>query len=78
MNYLKKIYEEQTKPIVKLIDNEYILNSKYKLGTIILINNDAILNLPNNSSQKIYIDNKNLNGAYNYDIVWKVILHHYL
>ncbi len=69
MNYLKKIYEEQTKPIVKLIDNEYILNSKYKLGTIILINNDAILNLENNSSQKIYIDNKNLNGAYNYDIV---------
>jgi len=69
LNYLKKIYEEQTKPIVKLIDNEYILNSKYKLGTIILINNDAILNLENNSSQKIYIDNKNLNGAYNYDIV---------
>jgi ribonuclease R len=69
LDYLKKIYNEQTKPIVKLVNDEYILNSKYKIGTIILINNDAILNLTNNSSQKIYIDHNNLNGAYNHDIV---------
>jgi len=69
LDYLKKIYEEQTKPIVKLVDEQYILNSKYKIGTIILINDNAILNLTNNSSQKIYIDHDNLNGAYNHDIV---------
>lgn len=74
MDYLKKIYEEQTKPIVKLVDDKYILNSKYKIGTIILINHDAILNLPNNSSQKIYIDRENLNGAYNHDIVLVQVL----
>ncbi len=69
MDYLKKIYEEQTKPIVKLVDEQYILNSKYKIGTIVLINDNAILNLSNNSSQKIYIDQDKLNGAYNHDIV---------
>ena len=74
MDYLKKIYEEQTKPIVKLINDEYILNSKYKIGTIILINNNAILNLENNRSQKIYIDHECLNGAYNHDIVLVQVL----
>jgi len=69
LDYLKKIYEEQTKPIVKLVDEQYILNSKYKIGTIVLINDNAILNLSNNSSQKIYIDQDKLNGAYNHDIV---------
>jgi len=69
LDYLKKIYEEQTKPIVKLIDNQYILNSKYKIGTIILINNNAILKLANSSSQKIYIDYDKLNGSYNHDMV---------
>lgn len=74
MDYLKNIYDEQTKPIVKCIDDKYILNSKYKIGTVILINNNAILNLPNNSVQKIYIDHDNLNGAYNHDIVLVQVL----
>ncbi len=69
MNYLKKIFEKQTKPIVKLENDEYKLSSKYKIGKIKLSKNLAILDLLDNKSQKIFIEHENLNGAYEDDIV---------
>lgn len=69
MNYLQKIYKEQTKPIVKLENDTYKLSSKYKIGKIKLSNNMALLELLEKKTQKIFIDHKNLNGAYENDIV---------
>ncbi len=68
LNQLEQIYKNQTKPIVKLIDGEYKLNSKYKIGDIELSNKTAILKL-SNSSAKIFIDIEDLNGAYQNDKV---------
>ena len=68
MNQLEKIYQNQSKPIVKFEDGNYKLNSKFKIGTIELSNSIAILKLEN-SSAKIFIDIENLNGAYQHDKV---------
>ena len=65
---LEKIYKTQTLNIVKIDNGQYKLNSKYKVGKVVLFNNIAMLNLAN-SSQKIYIEFDKLNGAYNDDIV---------
>jgi len=67
--YLKKIYDEQNITIVKFVNNTYTLNSKYKIGTLTISNKTALLNLENNSSQKIFIDFDKLNGAYRDDTV---------
>ena len=74
MNQLENIYKIQTLPIVKHIDNRYMLNSKYKIGKIKLINKIATLELEGNSSQKVFIEFDNLNGAYNDDRVVVQIL----
>ena len=66
---LKKIYDAQSTQIVKYTNEIYTLNSKYKIGTISISNKIAILNLENNSSQKIYIEFDKLNGAYRDDSV---------
>jgi len=66
---LKKIYDEQSTQIVKFTNNTYSLNSKYKIGTLSISHKTAILNLENNSSQKIYLDFDKLNGAYRDDTV---------
>jgi ribonuclease R len=66
---LKKIYDDQSTQIVKFEQDTYTLNSKYKIGTISISNKIAILNLDNNSSQKIYIEFDKLNGAYRDDTV---------
>jgi len=66
---LKKIYDEQSTQIVKFTNETYSLNSKYKIGTISISSKIAILNLDNNSSQKIYIEFDKLNGAYRDDTV---------
>ncbi len=68
MNYLEKIYNEQTKPIVKLVDGKYHLSSKYKLGTIHITANHITLQMKN-STQKIYIEQEHLQGAYQGDYV---------
>jgi ribonuclease R len=68
MDILKKIYKEQTSPIVKLIDGEYKLSSKYKIGTIHVNSSQITLDIKG-SSQKIYIDKESLNGAYKGDHV---------
>ena len=74
MNNLKNIYENQTIEIVKFKNEKYTLNSKYKIGKIKLSNKIATLDIENNSSQKIFIDFDNLNGAYNDDKVIVQIL----
>jgi len=66
---LKKIHDSQSTQIVKFENETYSLNSKYKIGTISISNKTAILNLENNSSQKIYLDFDKLNGAYRDDTV---------
>ena len=53
---------------VRVENGQYKLNSKYKIGKIVLQNQIAILKL-GNSAQKIYIEFDNLNGSYNNDIV---------
>ena len=53
---LKKIYDTQSTQIIKFTNDTYTLNSKYKIGTISISNKIAILNLENNSSQKVYIE----------------------
>ncbi len=68
MDILKKIYKEQTKPIVKLIDGEYKLSSRYKVGTVKILGSQITLELER-SSQKIYLDPLYLNGAYKDDLV---------
>ena len=72
--YLKKIYDEQNITIVKFENGLYTLNSKYKIGTVSISNKTAILNLQNNSSQKIFIDFEKLNGAYRDDTVLVQVL----
>ena len=74
MNNLKNIYENQTIEIVKFKNEKYTLNSKYKIGKIKLSNKIATLDIENNSSQKIFIEFDNLNGAYNDDKVIVQIL----
>ena len=65
---LKQIYTNQTQQIVKIVDNKYILNSRFKIGTISIENSEAKLNIPN-SSQNIFVEFDKLNGAYHNDIV---------
>jgi len=67
--YLKKIYENQNTAIVKFENETFVLNSKYKIGTLSISNKTAFLNLNSKSSQKIYIDFEKLNGAYRDDTV---------
>jgi ribonuclease R len=65
---LKEIYNNQSQNIVKFEDGLYKLNSKFKIGKVILLNDIATLQLEH-SSQKIYIEFDKLNGAYEDDIV---------
>ena len=74
MEDLEKIYNTQSLPIVKLRDDKYILNSKYKIGKIKVTNKIATLELQQNSSQKVFIEFDSLNGAYNDDKVVVQIL----
>jgi len=74
LNNLKNIYENQTIEIVKFKNDKYTLNSKYKIGKIKLSNKIATLDIDNNSSQKIFVEFDNLNGAYNDDKVIVQIL----
>lgn len=74
MKQLENIYKTQTIPIVKYVNDKYILNSKYKIGKISLSNKVAMLELEGNSSQKIFIEFDNLNGAYTNDKVVAQIL----
>ncbi len=69
MKQLEKIYKTQAISIVKCNDDRYTLNSKYKIGTIIISKNIATLQLQNSSSQKIFIEFDKLNGAYSNDEV---------
>ena len=69
MQQLENIYKTQTKEIVKLIDGKYRLNSRYKIGKVVLSNKIATLHLQSRESQKIFIELDNLNGAYGGDIV---------
>jgi ribonuclease R len=71
---LKKIYDNQSANIVKYEDGIYILNSKYKIGTIMLSNKIALLNLSESSNQKIFIEFDKLNGAYRDDTVLVQVL----
>ncbi len=68
MNKLEQIYKNQSKVIVTLNDGVYKLNSRYKIGHIVLSNRIAYLDIKN-SSQKIFIEFESLNGAYNGDEV---------
>ena len=74
MKKLEEIYKNQTQPIVKFTDNRYILNSRYKIGKINLSNKVATLDLEKNSTQKIFIEFDNLNGAYDGDTVVAQVL----
>lgn len=74
MKKLEEIYKTQTQPIVKFTDNRYILNSRYKIGKINLSNKFAMLDLEKNSTQKIFIEFDNLNGAYDGDTVVAQVL----
>lgn len=74
MKYLEKIYKNQKNNIVKYINGEYLLNSRYKIGTIKISNKIAILDLGKNKSQKIFIELDKLNGAYENDIVLVQVL----
>ncbi len=53
--------------IIKIINNNYTLNSRYKIGTI-LIKKDIALFIDDNL-QKIYIELDKLNGSYTNDLV---------
>jgi len=70
--YLEELYK--TTNYVKKDDNEYILNSKYRIGKIKILNSYAILESIDNKSYKINIDLDKLNGAYDKDIVLVQIL----
>ncbi len=67
----KKLVEEDdgllTNNIVKIIDNKYVLNSKYKIGKIIL--KKDIAQFIDKDMQKIFIELDKLNGAYTNDLV---------
>ncbi len=66
-NLLKQDKNLLQKGIIKIIDNNYILNSKYKIGTI-LIKRD-IAQFITDTMQKIFIEFDKLNGAYTNDLV---------
>jgi len=68
MDILEKIYKEQTKPIVKLINGEYKLSSRYKIGTVKILKGQITLDIEK-SSQKVYLEANTLNGAYKDDLV---------
>ncbi|MEA3384109.1 MAG: ribonuclease R family protein [Campylobacterota bacterium] len=53
---------------VRVEDGKYRLNSKYKIGKIIVQNKIATLKV-GNSSQKIFVEYESLNGSYNNDTV---------
>lgn len=72
--YLEIIYKNQTSSIVSLNDEQYTLNSKYKIGTLTISNKIASLNLLDRSNQKIFIDFDKLNGAYRDDTVLVQVL----
>ena len=55
------------KGIVKLVNNDYILNTRYKIGKIIIKKDVAILET--DKLQKIFIDIDKLSGAYTSDVV---------
>ena len=69
--YIKKLLDQDEtllkRSIVKNKNNKYILNSKYKIGKIIIKKN--IAEFITQDIQKVFIDLDNLNGAYNDDIV---------
>ncbi|MEA3512371.1 MAG: ribonuclease R family protein [Campylobacterota bacterium] len=67
--YLKTIYDNQTDKIVKIVDEKYLLNSKYKIGKIILSNKIALFQDLTTSKQDIIIEFNKLNGAYSNDVV---------
>ena len=64
--YLDKL--TSIKNCIKTQNGQYRLNSRYKIGKIKLQSNFSLLEIKN-SSQKIFIESENLNGAYNNDIV---------
>jgi len=70
--YLQELYK--TTNYVKKENNNYILNSKYRIGKIKITNNKAILESVDNQIYKINIDLDKLNGAYDSDIVVVQIL----
>lgn len=55
------------KKIIKIIDNKYTLNSKYKIGKIIL--KKDIAQFIDKDMQKIFVELDKLNGAYTDDLV---------
>ncbi len=64
--YLK--YLDSIEEFIKFEHGRYKLNSKYKIGKIVLGHKVAILKL-DSSPQKIFVEFDKLNGAYNNDIV---------
>lgn len=66
--YLKYLYDNNNK-YVKFDGTNYKLNSRYKIGKIQINKDLTVLEQLNGSVQKIYIQNHDLNGAYNDDIV---------
>lgn len=66
IDYLKDLVKDN---IVKVVDNKYILNSKYKVGIIQIKNKFAKLLALTNEYQSINIDFEDLNGAYDGDLV---------
>jgi len=75
--YKKLIQNDSTllkNNIIKITDNKYILNNKYKIGVVTL--KKDIAQFVNNSMQKILIDLDKLNGAYTNDMVLVQIIFH--
>ena len=70
--FLKKLFD--TTEYVKFINDEYKLNSKYKIGKVQLSNKVATLELLPKNNQKIFIEFSKLNGAYSEDIVLVQVL----
>ena len=70
--FLKKLFD--TTDFVKFVNNEYKLNSKYKIGKVQVSNKVATLELLPKNNQKIFIEHEKLNGAYSDDIVLVQIL----
>ncbi|MEA3290074.1 MAG: ribonuclease R family protein [Campylobacterota bacterium] len=66
-SYLKELYKKENKN-VQFNGTEYKLNSRYKIGKININNKLSTLDMLNQSSQKIFIENHDLNGAYEGDI----------
>ncbi len=69
-NINKLLSEDETllaQGIVKKIDSKYVLNSRYKIGKIVIQKNVAQFITDN--LQKVFIEFEKLNGSYNDDIV---------